>query len=111
MMEFEEVLAAEGLEAAELTLWVEERWVLPARDRGRLRFTQTDLARVRLINELRRDLSVDDEALPIVLSLLDQLYALRRQVRALRDALESLPPDLREALAARAAAGGVRGGG
>jgi chaperone modulatory protein CbpM len=38
---------------------------------------------VRLIRELRDELAVNEEALPVVLSLLDQLYALRRRVRAM----------------------------
>jgi chaperone modulatory protein CbpM len=42
-----------------------------------------DVERVRLILELRDVMQVNEEALPVVLSLLDQLYALRRRLRDL----------------------------
>ncbi len=41
-----------------------------------------DLARLRLIRELQEDFGVNDEGVPIILHLLDQLYSLRREVRA-----------------------------
>lgn len=85
----------------ELFAWIERRWVLPMRgDQGYL-FDDVDIARARLIQELRRDLSIDDEALPVVLSLLDQLYALRRAMRQVHSAIESAPPDAKQAILER----------
>ena len=46
-------------------------------------FHEIDVERVRLILELRDRLAVDETALPVVLSLLDQVYALRRRLREL----------------------------
>ena len=60
---------------------------------GSTSFREIDVARVRLIHELRHDLGVDDEALPVVLSLVDQLYATRRQMHRLRRAVEQAAPD------------------
>ena len=54
--------------------------------------------RVELILDMRRDFAVDDEAMPLVLSLLDQLYGLRRQMRRLSDAIECQPAAIREAI-------------
>ena len=51
-----------------------------------------DVARLRLIVELRT-LAVDEEAMPVVLSLLDQLHATRRSLRLLRQAVEEVAPD------------------
>ncbi len=65
---------------------------------GQWRFQDIDVARIRLIVELRDVLEIDEPALPTVLSLLDQLYGLRRQMRQLNTALEILPPDLRAAV-------------
>jgi chaperone modulatory protein CbpM len=56
---------------------------------------------VRLIRELRYDLAIDEEALPVVLQLLDQVYALRRRLRATYQAIETQPPDIRKALLTR----------
>jgi chaperone modulatory protein CbpM len=47
-------------------------------------FRDIDVARVRLIQDLRRSLGLQDEALPVVLHLLDQLYATRRRLLRLR---------------------------
>jgi len=57
-----------------------------------------DVARVELILDIRREFAVDDEALSLVLGLLDQVYSLRRQMRRLCDALEQQPPEIRDAI-------------
>jgi chaperone modulatory protein CbpM len=77
---WDELTRLAGCSHDELRRFVEERWVEPENGDG---FGEVDVARVQLIIELRRDLSVNDDAMPLVLSLLDQVYALRRQVRAL----------------------------
>lgn len=93
-----------GLEPRELEHWIAERWVLPESEiEGRYVFREIDVARVRLIVELRHDLAVGEEALPVVLRLLDQLYATRRRMRDLVEALEALPEDGRRKLRARLA--------
>ena len=61
-------------------------------------FHEVDVARVELILDIRREFAVDDEALSLVLGLLDQVYSLRRQMRRLCDALESQPPEIRDAI-------------
>jgi chaperone modulatory protein CbpM len=61
-------------------------------------FHEVDVARVELIREIRHEFAIDDEAVPVVLDLLDQVYGLRRQLRRLCDALESQPNDVREAV-------------
>ena len=61
--------------------WIAEGHVRPETAGGQLGFTEIDAERVRLILELRDDLQVNEEALPVVLSLLDQVYALRRRLR------------------------------
>jgi chaperone modulatory protein CbpM len=43
-------------------------------------FTDFDVERIRLILELREIFEVNDTALPLVLSLLDQMYELRRRL-------------------------------
>ena len=83
----DEFLRRCGIEAAELEHWIEERLILAEAQEG---FEEVDVARAHLIVELRRDFALDEEAVPVVLSLLDQVYALRRQVRALAEALAGL---------------------
>ncbi len=87
-----------GLRIEDVSRWVALSWVRPDGAAGAWRFGEIDVARVRLIVELRDGLSLDEDALPTVLSLLDQLYEARRQMRAVRDALSAAPPELREAV-------------
>jgi chaperone modulatory protein CbpM len=87
-----------GLGRAELLRWVENRWVLPDIAGERFVFHQVDVARVELIRQVRDDLAVNDEAMTLVLGLLDQVYELRRQLRRLCDAVAALPPEAQDAL-------------
>ena len=101
MIGFDELMRRfAGLNAAELSRWVENRWVVPetAAEEGGERwvFHEVDVARVELILDIRREFAVDDEALSLVLGLLDQVYSLRRQMRRLCDALEAQPADIRD---------------
>lgn len=78
MITWDELVRLSGCSHDELARFVAEGWVAPDAKDG---FGEADLARVRLIVELRHDLAIDDEAMPLVLSLLDQVYTLRRQLR------------------------------
>jgi len=85
-------LAAEyGVAVDELTIWVERRWVLPGRSGAELFFSDADRARLRMIVEFRRDLAIDDEAMPVVLDLVDRLHATRVQLRRVLEAVADLP--------------------
>jgi chaperone modulatory protein CbpM len=83
----------------ELTQWVELGWVVPERrERGEPAFSDLDVARVCLICDLRHDLAVEEDTIPLVLSLLDQMYTLRRQINALAGAVRQQPEDVRAAI-------------
>lgn len=68
------------LRIEDLRRWIAEGHVGADRQAGELLFEEIDVERVRLILDLRDMMQVNEEALPVVLSLLDQLYALRRQL-------------------------------
>ena len=78
------------VDQVELTHWVEVGWVTPERrERDEPAFSDLDVARVCLICDLRHDLAVEEETVPLVLSLLDQIYTLREDVRnAILDLLD-----------------------
>ncbi|GAN85726.1 chaperone modulator CbpM [Komagataeibacter intermedius] len=78
--------------ADEVQGWIDSDWLRPAGVRGHYLFREIDEARARLILELRDDMGINDEGMPVVLSLLDQLYAARRQMLRLREAI-SVPRD------------------
>ena len=76
------------VQESELQRWIAAEWVRPAAVRPEPRFGAIDVARVRLIVELRDEMEVGEAAMPVVLSLLDQLYETRRQMRRLCARLE-----------------------
>jgi len=86
-----EILVAQvrGLQRADVDRWIAQQWVKPDGTAGQYAFQDIDVARVRLIRELRDELQVNEEALPVVLSLLDQLYDMRRRLHDLGEALGS----------------------
>ena len=86
---------------AEILRWVESECVRPEGEGGGYQFRQIDVARLRLIRELDLDLAVDRDAIPVVMGLLDQLYDLRRRVRALTEALAAEDEAVRRKVLAR----------
>lgn len=95
-----EVITLVGrIERAELIGWIEQGWVAPSKaEAAEPMFSELDIARVRMICDLRRDLVVEEETMPLVLSLLDQLYGLRRQMTVLTGAIQQQPETVRDAI-------------
>jgi chaperone modulatory protein CbpM len=77
-----------ALRQDDLHRWIGHAWVRPDRTADSYVFRDIDVERVRLILELRDEMQVNEDALPVVLSLLDQVYDMRRRMRRLRDALD-----------------------
>ena len=59
----------------------------PRRRAAERDFTELDLARARLIHDLKHNMGVNDEGLDVILHLIDQMHGLRR---ALAQALASM---------------------
>ncbi len=101
MASFEDVARRYRVDQVELAAWIEHRWVRPCETGAGYEFDDVDLARVSLICELKQDVVTDADSLDLVLSLLDQLYAARRVLHTLDDAIAALPEDLRREVIAR----------
>ncbi|WP_415182490.1 chaperone modulator CbpM, partial [Phaeovulum sp.] len=85
---------------SELRLWVSEGWIRPATgDTGPV-FDELDIARIRLVCDLRKEMSLPEDAVPVVLSLLDQVHGLRRELRDLAEAIDQQPQPTRQAIVA-----------
>ena len=101
MIDVQSLSRTASVAVAEIETWVRLSWLRPAGEPGRWLFAEVDVARVRMIAELRT-LRIDEEAMPVVLSLLDQLYATRRDLRTVLDALDqAAPPEVRTAVIGR----------
>ncbi len=71
--------------------YVARTWVRPTPGTEGWQFAEIDIARIDLVTHLRRDMQVNDEAMDVVLSLLDQLHDLRARIRGVRAAVEARP--------------------
>lgn len=100
MFSIQQVITEIGISETDLRLWIEQRWVLPAKRDDGFFFDDVDLARARLIRELRVDMMVNEEAIPVVLSLLDQVHALRRALASVNAAVDKASPAARSEIAA-----------
>lgn len=83
------------LHRRDIQAWTQAGWVRPKRtDQGPF-FDDIDVARLRLICDLRKEMALPNDAVPMVLSLLDQIHGLRRELRSLAEAIERQPEDTR----------------
>jgi chaperone modulatory protein CbpM len=93
-----------GLAPEQMVLWIERRWLRAEPGPGGIwLLTEVDVARVGLLLELRVTLEVTEEQMPVVLSLVDQLYDARRALRGLLAALDEQPEAVRQSVLAAAA--------
>ena len=88
------------LGARTLSAWIEAGWLLPRRNGEGERFSDVDLARARLIRDLKQDLGVNDEGIPVILDLVDQVHGLRRTLRELLAAIHAQSDTMRRQIAA-----------
>lgn len=77
-MNKDEFLVSSGLQVQTLELWIEQRWLIPDASTDDPRFSDMDVARVRMIRDLKADLGVNDEGVDVILHLIDQIHGLRR---------------------------------
>ena len=85
-----------GIDRTELQVWIAQGWVRPAQGEKECVYGEIDVARLRLICELRHDLDVPEDMMPAILSMIDQIYGLRRELRDLVRAIEAQPGDVRQ---------------
>jgi chaperone modulatory protein CbpM len=94
------VARIERLTLSDLRLWVREGWVRPAQSERGPVFDDLDVARLRLLCDLRKDMAMPADVMPTVLTLIDQLHQTRRNLRRLTEALDEQPPEVRRAVIA-----------
>jgi chaperone modulatory protein CbpM len=83
-METQEFVARSHLNTSTLNAWIEAEWLAPVTGQKTFLFSEADLARAQLIQDLKLDFGVNDEGIAIVLHLLDQLHGLRCLLRDIR---------------------------
>ena len=101
MMRIDDLVAEiSPLQRHDLEAWIREEFIVPRQEEGTPLFTDMECARVRLISTLHYDLEIDAETLPVVLSLVDQLYDTRQRLLSLTAAIAAQDPTIQTAIIA-----------
>lgn len=90
--------AVPGLTAEQLDRYIGAGVVQPVQSQTGPLFREIDIARLSLLIDLAEGYHLDDDALGMVMSLLDQLHGLRGEMRAILDAVAQEPPETRARL-------------
>jgi chaperone modulatory protein CbpM len=99
MKNLEEVIALiPELHRDDLERWMRDALVESAEDAGTATFSEIQFARVRLICSLRYDMDVEEETLPVVLDLLDQLHDTRQRLYTLSNAVLAQDEEVKAAV-------------
>jgi chaperone modulatory protein CbpM len=93
--EAEVVANVRGLTVTRLRAFIAADCLAPQEREGRLAFSEVDVARLQLLAELAEDFDLDADAAGLVISLIDQLHGVRRELRALAAAVAAQPDEVR----------------
>ena len=85
-----------------LRVWVRAGWIRPAA-KAEHGFSEADMARAALIRDLEDKLGFDEDQVPVLLNLIDQIHGLRAKLKTMLEALEDLPEDVRVTVKSRIA--------
>jgi chaperone modulatory protein CbpM len=88
IMNRQEFLTCSGVQVQTLEFWLEQRWLIPQETSAGMTFSDIDVARARLIQDLKTDFGVNDEGVDVILHLVDQLHGLRRALAQLHEDIE-----------------------
>lgn len=96
------VAKIQHLTVTRLRVWVRQGWIRPAAE-AKQAFTEADMARVALIRDMEDKLGFDEEQVPVLLNLIDQIHGLRVELKTILEALDDLPEDVRATVKMRIA--------
>jgi MerR HTH family regulatory protein len=69
IMETQEFIGRSHLDTRTLNAWVEAEWLVPVASKKTFQFSEADLARARLIGDLKAGFGVNDEGIAIICSI------------------------------------------
>ena len=76
----DEAAASSGIPTEIILQFISYEWIQPV-DREHLVLDEEDIARSKLIWQLKHDLGVNDESIPIILHLIDQLNRIHFELK------------------------------
>lgn len=75
--------------------WIDDALIEVQLDTDYTLLSETQFARIKLICTLRYDMDIEEDILPIVLDLLDQLHATRQHLHSLSQAVLAQNADVK----------------
>jgi chaperone modulatory protein CbpM len=98
--EAETIAAIATLTRPRLMSFLQAEVVVPVQtDHGPM-FRQIDIVRLELLCDLSDQFDLQEDALGVVMSLIDQLHGVRAELQAVMQAVQNEPKDVRERVAA-----------
>jgi chaperone modulatory protein CbpM len=91
IMSKEQFLTSSGIQIQTLEFWLEQQWLIPEETSVGMGFSERDIARARLIQDLKREFGVNDEGIDVILHLVDQLHGMRRAFAQLHEDIRGTP--------------------
>ncbi len=92
--EQETITTVTRLTRARLTTYVKQEFLFPTQSEAGPVFSLADLARIELICDLTEQFDLKEDALGVVLSLIDQLHGVRGELHRVMEAIEAQPQDV-----------------
>ncbi|OCW57958.1 chaperone modulator CbpM [Hoeflea olei] len=109
MKKLEEIVSlVPDLNRADLDRWLRDALIEAEEREGGPRLSDLQVARVQLICALRYDMDVEEETLPVVLDLIDQLHATRERLFRLSQAVLAQDEEVRDAVLTMLGRSGAR---
>ncbi len=93
--EAEVIAAVADLTPSRLVSYIKAELVIPLQTDQGHSFRQIDLARLELLCELSDQFGLEEDALGVILSLIDQLHGVRSELRCVLEAIAKEPEDVR----------------
>lgn len=87
------------LTRSQLTTFIKAEIVTPVQTESGPAFREIDRARLELLCDLTEEFDLNEDALGMIMSLLDQLHTVRNDLRKVLSAIEQEPSDIRRRIA------------
>lgn len=95
LSEDQAIAAVTRLTRVQLVSFVEAEIIIPVMTSDGPAYRKIDIMRLELLCELSEEFDMQDDALGVVISLVDQLHGVRGELRAVLSAVETEQPEVR----------------
>ena len=91
MMDLQQFMMVTALQEETFQTWVAFGWLTPERNGGNWTFSERDVARAHLVEDLVNEYGLGDDGIDAMLAVVDRADTLRREMRMLLAGVRTLP--------------------